>query len=440
MQDNRPPRDPFDRLRVISSSLSLRAEGLSPSKDDELNSSGPQPRTIEDVSLRNKSLQRRQNRLKLQTNRSFTPTGQPQSAGDKSKKREMPAFWYKLGFLGKFFCILGLFLVLGGASAAVYFNFIDQSRGSTQISKAPVQKSKTVPSPLTGMQVAPELAGRPVTAIMIENSLDARPQSGIDQAGVVFEAIAEGGITRFITLYQETQPTYVGPVRSLRPYYIDWAVPFDASIAHIGGSPEALAQIRNGGKDLDQFFNPGTYWRQNSRPAPHNVYTGFEQLNALNSAKGYSSSKFVSWLRKADKPLAVPIAKTIDMPISSSAFYIHYDYHASDNSYGRSEGGAPHMATNSAKDTTGQQIHPKVVIVLVMGYGIEFDGLHGAYDTYGSGSAYVFQDGGVTQGTWTKADRNAQFDFKDLAGNLIKLNAGQTWITMVSSGQMSYAP
>ena len=155
---------------------------------------------------------------------------------------------------------------------------------------------------------------------MIENSLDARPQSGINQAGVIFEAIAEGGITRFITLYQEAQPQYVGPVRSLRPYYIDWAAAFDAPIAHVGGSPDALKQIRNGGKDLDQFFNPGAYWRQSTRAAPHNVYTSFKNMDKLNKAKGYKSSKFTPWPRKEDSPLETPTAATIKVSISSANF------------------------------------------------------------------------------------------------------------------------
>src|SRR5690606_27579265 len=82
--------------------------------------------------------------------------------------------------------------------------------------------STTVPSPLTGLQVTPEEAKRPVTAVVIENSPDARPHSGLEQAGVVYEAIAEGGITRFLALYQEARPALIGPVRSLRPYFIDW--------------------------------------------------------------------------------------------------------------------------------------------------------------------------------------------------------------------------
>ena len=279
---------------------------------------------------------------------------------------------------------------------------------------------------------------------MIENSLDARPQSGLQDAGVVYEAIAEGGITRFLALFQDNQPQYIGPVRSLRPYYIDFAVPFDASIAHVGGSPEALSQIRSGDvgmKDLDQFFNSDYYWRQPTRDAPHNVYTSFEKLDQLNTSKGYIASTVQSWSRKADKALKTPSAKTIDIAISSGDFNSHYDYDAKSNSYVRSEGGVPHLVTLSSDDKNSKQLNPKVVIALVMSYGLEADGKHSEYGVTGSGNLYVFQDGGVTQGTWSKADRASQFVFKDSGGADLKLDAGQTWLTAVSdSGKVTYAP
>ncbi len=358
----------------------------------------------------------------------------------KSKRRMMPAFWYRWSRKTKILYTAAVVLVLVAASLAVYTNFISKSGGSTQSDKSAAKPDTRVASPLTGVKVDPALAKRPVTGIMIENSPDARPQSGIDQAGVIFEAIAEGGITRFMTLYQDKTPQYIGPVRSLRPYYIDWATGFDASIVHIGGSPEALAQIRSGGKDLDQFFNSGSFWREASRPAPHDVYTSFEKLDALNKSKGYTSSTFTGWGRKVDQKLATPSAKAIDMAISSAAFNVHYDYAAASNSYLRSEGGAAHMATSSSGDKTGVQLAPKVVIAAIMPYSIVDSSGHSGYGVNGSGAVYVFQDGGITVGTWSKAGRSSQILFKDSAGQEIKLNAGQTWVTALQDGQLHYSP
>ncbi len=341
------------------------------------------------------------------------------------------------------FGLISLALLIFAAAVIGVFNWTrPASQGSIAINKNAKKAvaPATVASPLSGLPVAPDLVKRPVTGILIENSQDARPQSGLQDAGVIFEAIAEGGITRFLTLYQDTQPQYIGPVRSLRPYYIDWAAGFDASIAHVGGSPDALAQIRNGGKDLDQFFNADSYWRQPTRIAPHNVYTSFEKMDALNKSKGYTSSKFDSWTRKTDQKAATPTVKTIDLAISSSAFNVHYDYDPATNGYLRSEGGQPQLATVSADNNASTQLHPKVVIAMVMSYGIDSDGQHSIYSTISNGTMYVFQDGGITQGTWNKPSRNAQFVFTDGNGQALKLNAGQTWISAIQAGELNYSP
>ncbi|MGH7233990.1 MAG: DUF3048 domain-containing protein, partial [Candidatus Saccharimonadales bacterium] len=122
--------------------------------------------------------------------------------------------------------------------------------------------SSTVASTLTGLQVAPSVNQHPITAVMVENTPDARPQSGLSQAGVVFEALAEGGVTRFMALFQDQLPTYVGPVRSARPYFIDWALGFDAPYAHVGGSPDALSEIKSFSvKDMDYMTYPSYYTR-----------------------------------------------------------------------------------------------------------------------------------------------------------------------------------
>jgi len=295
--------------------------------------------------------------------------------------------------------------------------------------KKVVPKPTTVPSTLSGLPVDPSVNQRPVTAVMIENSTDARPQSGLGQASVVFEAIAEGGITRFLALFQDTAPTDVGPIRSARPYYVQWAMGFDAGYAHVGGSPEALQDIKAWGvHDLDQFANGGSYHRISSRAAPHNVYTAVSTLNQLETSKGLTTSSFTGFTRKKDAPVKVPTAKTINLSISGPLYNVHYDYDVTTNSYARSEGGAPHIDAN-----TNTQIRPKVVVALVMPYGLEADDHHSSYGTIGSGAAYFFQDGTVTTGQWAKTDNTSQFVFTDSAGQPMKLNAGQTWLTALGT-------
>jgi hypothetical protein len=301
--------------------------------------------------------------------------------------------------------------------------------------------ASTVPSDLSGLPVSPSLNQQPVTAVMVENSTFARPQSGLSQAGVIFEAVAEGGVTRFMALYQDTAPTNVGPIRSVRPYYLSWALGFDASVAHVGGSPDALADISNWDvRNLDEFYNGSYYHRITTRDAPHNVYTAIATLNQLETAKGYTSSTFTSWPRKADAPAKNVSAGTINVTLSGPTYDAQYTYAAATNSYSRSEDGAPLMDAN-----TNTQLSPKVVITIVVpetqGTLDSSGAYYSDYNVIGSGTADIFQDGTVTTGQWTKSSNTSQITFNNAAGQPIKLNAGQTWITAITApDDVSYTP
>lgn len=306
------------------------------------------------------------------------------------------------------------------------------------IKPSPKPEAPKFYSPLTGNPVPDEASTKQaVTGIMIENSPDARPQSGLKDAGVVFEAIAEGGITRFLALYQEAKPQLIGPVRSVRLYFVDWLTAFDASIAHVGGSAHALSLVRNGSyRDIDQFFNGAYYWRATDRYAPHNVYTSFDRLDALNNKKGFTSSTFTSWTRVDGKASTKPDASQIDVKVSSPLFNSHYDYDVTTNTYIRSEGGKKHL------DREGGEIRPSVVVTLnTEMYAIQEDGTREQIRTTGSGVAHIFQNGIVTTATWTKPDIGSQIAFTDASGAPIKLNRGQMWITAVptnTGGKVSW--
>lgn len=316
-------------------------------------------------------------------------------------------------------------LLIGGAVGA-YFLLKDDKKPVVQEQKqeepAPEPEPTTVASNLTGLQVDKSVNDRPVTAIMIENSLDARPQAGLLGAGVVFEAIAEGGITRFVTLFQDSEPDYIGPVRSVRPYYIQWALGFDAAIAHAGGSAEGLNMIKSlGVKDLNH--NSSYFWRVNNRTAPHNLYTSMQKLREYEAQKGYGKANYTPLLRKSvEAPSTAPVGTNIDFNISSSNYKVHYDYDAAGNTYKRSEGGKPHTDERS-----GAQLAPKVVVALIMPQGK--NGIYTTYGVIGSGQAVIFQDGTVSEVTWKKDSNTANFTFTDASGNPFQLTPGQTWFT-----------
>lgn len=330
-----------------------------------------------------------------------------------------------------FVMALGVILAAG----IIVLSIIRLSAEPSVANNSTVVTKKRTPkfySPLTGAETSENNTKRPITAIMIENSPEARPQSGLKDAGVVYEAVAEAGITRFVALYQESRPGLIGPVRSVRPYYVEWASAYDPAVAHIGGSQRALSMIRSGnyGVDMDEFFNTSTYWRADDRDAPHDVYTTFDKLDALRESKGKTRSSFSTFERVNGAPSSDPNATSIDIDVSSGVFHITYDYDASSNSYVRKQGGESHI------DREGGEIKPSVVIAIKvpMSIGME-DGYREQITTTGSGQAYVFQNGTVTEGTWHRDGEKAPLQITAADNSNITLVRGQTWITALANNR-----
>ena len=294
-------------------------------------------------------------------------------------------------------------------------------------------------SRLTGFPIAgQEQLNAPATCVMIENSPDARPQSGLTAAGVVYEAEAEGGITRFMAVYQQHDlPMLLGPVRSLRLYYAHWARPYNCAIAHWGGADDALWLVRNtpGFRDADQSFNPSAYWRIKNwgRYAPHDGYTNAERQIALNAARGFGPSEFVGFPRAVGGVLPtrseVP-ATAINIKMVGAYYSVRYAYDAASNSYLRShESGGAHMDKDVNAVVT--QNAPKVVIAIRTAEEGRAGGYYMNTVAVGTGAAYIFQNGEYIEGTWTKSSILAELEFHDAAGKPIVFVPGQVWITAV---------
>lgn len=326
-----------------------------------------------------------------------------------------------------------LLIAIAGGTAAYLLNQPEPPIETPVATTPPPKKPEPIKyySPLTGALVKNEDAVKhPVTAMMLGNSPEARPQSGIKESGVVFEAIAEGGITRFLVLYQNEQPKLIGPVRSLRMYYVDWLAPFNASVGHVGGSSRALQEIRSGKyRDIDEFFNGSYYWRATDRYAPHNVYTNFYRLNTLYKKNKYTSSSFTGFSRKDSKASEAPEVTNISVRISSDTYNSSYVYNKKTNTYDRSQGGAKHL------DRESGQVSPRVVIAMIVTeQTVLEDGWREQINAVGKGIAYIFQDGTYQKVIWQKKSRTAQITFTDSDGNDVPLARGQTWITAVPKG------
>lgn len=328
------------------------------------------------------------------------------------------------------------------AAIVAWFVYVPASKTSTATTNSSTTtttpaKPTTVASPLTGEQVSPDAAAKPVVGIMIENLYpDARPQSGLGDAGVVYEALAEGGITRFLAVFQEPVPSIVGPIRSLRPYYLRWGLEYNMPVVHAGGSQPALAEIGPlGMKNIDALAYDGSYfYRATDRLAPHNLYSTSDKIAAVVSKLKFDTAPtFTALPRKKDAPNATPTHPKINITFGQDSSYnVEYTFDPNTNTYARAEGGKPQIDRN-----TNQQIDVKNVVVefAPTTYKTQPDGKPETdINLIGTGKALVFMDGDVTIGTWSKASNSAQTQILDSTGTPVSFNPGNTWYSVIPVG------
>lgn len=301
-------------------------------------------------------------------------------------------------------------------------------------SNAPAPTPATKLSPLTGLSVTPDLADRPITGVVIENHPDARPQAGLGEAGVVYEANAEGGITRFLAFFLETRPATIGPVRSLRTYFVDWGLEFNSPVAHAGGNADALDLVKPlGMKDINALsFASDGFYRDNSRrvATEHTMFTNSDKLDALNKRLGFAQpANFTVSPRKADSPNPAPPHPNIHINFSYGGYQVDYAYDPTTNTYARNMAGAPHVDRN-----TGSQIRVKNIVVEMMptSYGTTRIGEQTVImQTVGRGQGWVLRDGDAIPVTWVKDSHNARTKLVGADGKDVPLNAGNTWYEIV---------
>lgn len=347
--------------------------------------------------------------------------------------------WFKQHKLWLMVASGAVVVIAGGAFAYVKLYHKTAATPTPQpVKKVAVVTPPPAPilAPLTGVPTTAAVAAQPVFGVVIENSPEARPQSGLSQAGVVYETLAEGGITRFLAIFQDQQPTNLGPVRSLRPYFVDWAQEYNnAPVAHAGGSAEALALVPQVGfKSMNGLTYGAFFHRTGDRYAPHNLYTSTASLISLMQRYNWVTPPgFTLWKYKADSPMATPTHPSVTITFSYPLFTSKYVYNAACDCYDRFLAGAAHVDRNSNK-----QIQAKNVVVIVVQTAYDAKG-HALDSTIGSGKAYVFTDGGATVGTWKKTARTSRIQFLDTAGAQIPLNTGNTWIGAIAqTGSVVY--
>ena len=310
----------------------------------------------------------------------------------------------------------------------------------TQESLSPViPQENLVRRAIDGIKVGQGKENLPLVAVMIENMVEAQPISGIDKASLVFESVTEANITRFLAVYaaDDTLKDFeIGPVRSARPYYLDWATELNALYAHVGGSPEANKLIKQGiVKDLDQWFKSQYFWRETSKLGPHNVFTSTDLLKQAVQKEKFEQKIFSPWQFKDEA--AIGERGSIEKIVVgySNPYDVTWQYDKEHNEYQRLQWGAPGDEPRvQHKTADGDVIKTKNIAVAWLPMKILDEVGRKWFGTIGQGKAVVFQDGQAIKGTWNKPSRDERMKFFNESGEEIKFNAGTTWVEVVPTG------
>lgn len=273
--------------------------------------------------------------------------------------------------------------------------------------------------------------------VMIDNHPDAYPQSGLDKAAIVFEGLAEYGVTRFIGLYQDgvtDEVGEIGPVRSTRLYFAQWAMGFHPIYAYAGGSPDGvkLAETTDQFVKFDALRQRAYTWRDNKRAAPHNLYTNSRLLRAF--ATDMQASAFddasVGYLFDNLTPTSPAAVTGLDYFFLDQRSRAGFSYDPATNGYLRSMRGQPHIDR-----VTGKRLWTRNVVVMQVTESARpgDDKRRIDQDVIGSGPARLFTGGDSREITWRKTDASTPLRFYDADNNEIVFNSGPIWIAAIPS-------
>ena len=307
---------------------------------------------------------------------------------------------------------------------------------------APLQRlvntviDRATPCPLTGMEVGhgKDAPARPAVAVKIGNTEDAYPQAGLNDADVIYEELVEGGITRFVALFQCGQPTRVGPVRSARTtdprillQYADTPI-----LAYSGASPQVTQYVdRIGIVSLTETSANGAYTRDTSRVAPHNLYVSIKALN--REARGRDVEHAAPepvFSFSGDLPGRGKRVRTVSITFS---FSNTSGWTWSGGRWVRLAGGEPLLLEGGDPLTVDNVLIQEVVV----GAGI---GISPDVTMTGSGKAWLLRDGRLIQGRWTRRSLNGVTEFQTKSGDEMTFAPGTTFVELLpkETGEVSF--
>lgn len=363
--------------------------------------------------------------------RTGKPTGPTIIKSTTPKKRSPIPVWV--------WVVVGVVLLSGAALAGMVF-FRPSPAPINTNTVAHTNTEQLFPRAIDGVMVTPARANTNLYAAMIENAVESRPPSGLDKASLVYETLAEGGITRFMAMIPlGVEIKELGPIRSARPYYVSWAEEYKPLYIHVGGSPQALDYIKYNKPnlfDFNQFYRSTNFWRDKTRKAPHNVYTNTEKLfiGLRAQVKDFTPS-YATWQFQDEPGIEArpETVKDVVVDFSSFNYRVIYRYNRGENLYYRFMGddSRPHVTRDGSKITAKNVIVQYVKVGLLAKEKERLD-----IQVIGEGRAILFRDGKMIDGTWKKTSAKDRTMYFDATGSPMVFDRGTTWIDVLPADRV----
>lgn len=278
-------------------------------------------------------------------------------------------------------------------------------------------------APYTGEEVSKETAEKAAYMVSIENIAQARPQAGLNSADIVYEAMVEGGITRFFALFQSGDAAKIGPVRSMRTYFIDLAYEYNLPFAHCGGSADALNRIsKEGAMSMNEMTNGSYYYRDTTiKVMEHSLFTSSEKIESLVAAKNFvrPSNVKLNFNKSFWDNSSLENATSVSIRFNSS---YTSSYTFKDGLYYKAMNNIPSLNRGD-----NVPLAVKNIVIQNVNYRKRSGELLLDADLVGQGDGIIISNGKQIKVKWSKADLHSQTIFKDERGNIVPLNVGKTW-------------
>lgn len=346
----------------------------------------------------------------------------------KSKKRTKKKQKFQI-ILAIFLLLLSIILI------ALYVIFINKEDQPTKKPQKTVEQSKEK------LKIVDEDSNERPIAIMIDNNIGSAKHAGLQESYINYEIIVEGGLTRIMALFKDKNVSLIGPVRSSRHYFLDYALESDAIYAHFGWSTYAQRDMKVlGVNNINGLTDDKPYWRETTAVAPHNVFTTTEKIRNYAKTKNYSIEtndwKLLNYTtnkvnlnttqdtQEATNPELIMANKvSIDYSNYQNRSYI---YDSQNEYYLRSMNGNAHID----KVSNTQLNYKNIIIEKVNNYNLDNEGRQDLTTT-GSGTGYYITNGYALPINWTKSTRHAKTKYTYSNGTEIKVNDGNTFIQIV---------